>query len=579
MLKKTLLKNTHEFLDKNFPENFFLKKKKNKKRQKIIVFKTSVLKKKLFQFNSKNLLLPHEKNDISKKFSASPWQRPVSANKNTNYSSLNKTYTDFLFSMHMIKSEFEKKQNKNSDFKTKLKEKKKLSILYGNLSTKQIKKTLQHANKLQGNTGNNLIILLESRLDVILYRALFFSSLKFARKYVKYNKVLVNSQPISINSYKVKFGDIVSIENKYKKCLGKNILKYFLNYNLYAEKDIEKQFLLKLNKENLKFKVQEKFLFNLVISNQMKLNESKTLSLYKSMFFLNKVNLKKNKHCFNFIRRNSLALDLSKSFLNFFNLSFPFNNLSTNKFKSIKRLITKSPAGLLGYKVASLQKKSKLKNQRNKNICLNRNFFSDKQRYTISNFDLALIQNQIKPINKILLKKTIYKLNEIFKINNFISYTEKYKIFTKTNCIITKHPRNVVSLIKKPFLLNEKKINVKLKILLTNLNKAVIKQSKQLIIYKTNKNSNYNIEKKYYTNNLILLNLFKHYDILFFLKLKNLFFKKREFFYFQNLSKKIYFKKNKPLNLEISYKSLSIINLFPCQKIVFPCSLDVDLLY
>ena len=560
MLKKTLLKNTHEFLEKNFPENFFLKKK-------------------LFQFNSKNLLLPHEKNDISKKFSASPWQRPVSANKNTNYLSLNKTYTDFLFSMHMIKSEFEKKQNKNSDFKTKLKEKKKLSILYGNLSTKQIRKTLQHANKLQGNTGNNLIILLESRLDVILYRALFFSSLKFARKYVKYNKVLVNSQPISINSYKVKFGDIVSIENKYKKCLGKNILKYFLNYNLYAKKNIEKQFLLKLNKENLKSKVQEKFLFNLVISNQMKLNESKTLNLYKSMFFLNKVNLKKNKHCFNFIRRNSLALDSSKSFLSFFNLSFPFNNLSTNKFESIKHLITKSPAGLLDYKVASLQKKSKFRNQRNNNICLNRNFFSDKQRYTISNFDLALIQNQIKPINKILLKKTIYKLNEIFKINNFISYTEKYKIFTKTNCIITKHPRNVVSLIKKPFLLNEKKINVKLKILLTNLNKAVIKQSKQLIIYKTNKNSNYTIEKKYYANNLILLNLFKHYDILFFLKLKNLFFKKREFFYFQNLSKKIYLKKNKPLNLEISYKNLSIINLFPCQKIVFPCSLDVDLLY
>jgi len=114
--------------------------------------------------------------------------------------------------------------------------------------------------------------------------------------------------------------------------------------------------------------------------------------------------------------------------------------------------------------------------------------------------------------------------------------------------------------------------------LLTSLNKAIIKQSKQLIISKTNKNSVYNTENKYYTDNLILLNSFKHYDILFFLKLKNLFFKKREFFSFHNLNKKIYLKKNKPLNLEISYKNLSIIHLFPCQKIIFPCSLDVDFL-
>ena len=521
--------------------------------------------------------MPHKKNDISKKFFVK--------NKNTNYLSLNKTYTDFLFSLHMIKSEFEKKQNKNSDFKTKLKEKKKLSILYGNLSTKQIKKTLQHANKLQGNTGNNLISLLESRLDVILYRALFFSSLKFTRKYIKYNKILVNSQSINIYGYKVKFGDIVSIQNKHKKCLGKNILKYFLNYNLYAKNDIEKQFLLKLNKENLKFRVQEKLVFNLVISNQIKLSKSKILSLYKCMLFSDKVKLKKNKHSFNFTGANSLVLKPSKSFLDFFNLNFSFNNLprcfatqKTNEIGRVGHFVMKSPDRSSDYEVTSLQKKNKFKNNISKNICLNKNFFSDKQRYTVSNFDLALIQNQIKPINKILLKKTIHKLNEIFKINNFISYAEKYKIFTKTNSILIKHQKNLISLIKKSFLLNEKKVNVKLKILLTHLNKAVIKQSKQLIIYKTKKNSIYNIEKKYYTNNLILLNLFKHYDILFFLKLKNLFFKKQEFFSFKNLNKKTYFKKNKPLNLEISYKSLTIIHLFPCQKIVFPCSLDVDLL-
>lgn len=550
MLKKTLLKNTHEFLEKNFPENFFLKKKKNKKRQKLIVSKMSILKKKLFQFNSKNLLLPYKKNNISKK-------SPVT-NKNINYLFVDKTHTDFLFSMHMIKSEFEKKQNKNSDFKTKLKEKKKLSILYGNLSTKQIKKTLQHASKLQGNIGNNLIISLEKRLDVILYRALFFSSLKYARKYIKYNKILVNSQPINIYSYKVKFGDIVSIQNKYKKCLGKNILKHFLNHDLHTKNGIEKQFSFKLNKENLKFKVQEKFLFNVVISNRIKLSESKILSLYKSMLSLDKVKLKKNKNRFNFIRAKSLILNSSELFLNHFNFNYP--------------------SKLLRYNVMLLQKKSKFKNSIIKNIYLNRNFFSDKQRYTISNFDLAMIQNQIKPINKILLRKTMHKLNEIFKINNFISDTEKYKMFAKTNSILIKHSRNLVSLIKKPFLLNDKKINIKLKILLTSLNKAIIKQSKQLIISKTNKNSVYNTENKYHTDNLILLNSFKHYDILFFLKLKNLFFKKREFFSFHNLNKKIYLKKNKPLNLEISYKNLSIIHLFPCQKIIFPCSLDVDFL-
>ena len=66
-----------------------------------------------------------------------------------------------------------------------------------------------------------------------------------------------------------------------------------------------------------------RFLFNLVISNHIKLNESKTLSLYKSMVFSNKLKLKKNKRYLDFVGANSLALNSSESFSNFF-----FNNLS-----------------------------------------------------------------------------------------------------------------------------------------------------------------------------------------------------------------------------------------------------------
>lgn len=520
MLKKTLLKNTHEFLEKNFPENFFLKKKLNKKRKKLVLSKGMLLKKKLFQFKRKNLIL-QKKNDSLGKFSEK--------SKNINQFFSSEKYNNFLVSMHMMKSEFEKKQNKISDFKNKLKERKKLSILYGNLSTKQIKKILQQANKLQGNTGDNLIILLESRLDVILYRALFFSSIKSARQWIKYNKILINFKPINIYSYKVKFGDIISIKKRHKKVLGNTILKYFLRNYLYNKTNIEASCLLKLNKKNFNF--QKNFFFNLLVSNQVKLNKSKPVSLHKHMAFSNNTKLKKNQKYLNFIRANNLI-----------NVLLKFNNkLSTTT-----------------------------------NGSTNKNFFFEKKRYMISNFDFILLQNQIKPANKFLLKKTITKLNEIFKINNFICHSNNCKIFNKNNSVLVKLSNNSPSSLKIYFLLNKKKLNTKFEILLSNLNKNIIQQTKQIISFKLNNNFVEKIEKKCYTNNLIKLNLIKQYDILFFLKLKDFFFKKRESFNFKNLPQKIYFK---PLNLEISYKALSIIHLYPSQKILFPCSLDVELLH
>jgi small subunit ribosomal protein S4 len=108
----------------------------------------------------------------------------------------------------------QRRKSKVSDFGLQLKAKQKLKGYYGNLTEKQFSKTYTEAARRKGNTSENLISLLESRLDAIVYRAKFVPTVFAARQFVNHGHVLVNGKRVNIASYRVKPGDVVSVREK-----------------------------------------------------------------------------------------------------------------------------------------------------------------------------------------------------------------------------------------------------------------------------------------------------------------------------------------------------------------------------
>lgn len=105
-----------------------------------------------------------------------------------------------------------KNKIKLSEYGLQLREKQKAKIIYGILE-KQFRNYFKKAEKLQGITGENLLILLEKRLDNVVYRLGFARSRKEARQLVRHNHIRVNNQKVNIPSYIVKVGDVVEIKN------------------------------------------------------------------------------------------------------------------------------------------------------------------------------------------------------------------------------------------------------------------------------------------------------------------------------------------------------------------------------
>ena len=108
----------------------------------------------------------------------------------------------------------QRRKSKVSDFGLQLKAKQKLKGYYGNITEKQFAKTYDEAARRKGNTSENLIALLESRLDAIVYRAKFVPTPFAARQFVNHGHVLVNGKRVNIASYRVSPGDIVSVRER-----------------------------------------------------------------------------------------------------------------------------------------------------------------------------------------------------------------------------------------------------------------------------------------------------------------------------------------------------------------------------
>lgn len=106
-----------------------------------------------------------------------------------------------------------RRRNAGSEYLAQLQEKQKAKYIYGVLE-KQFKKTYDEANRLSGPTGENLLILLETRLDNIVYRAGWASTRPQARQFVNHGLIQVNGRRVDIPSYRARKGDVVSLSEK-----------------------------------------------------------------------------------------------------------------------------------------------------------------------------------------------------------------------------------------------------------------------------------------------------------------------------------------------------------------------------
>jgi small subunit ribosomal protein S4 len=105
------------------------------------------------------------------------------------------------------------RQRQGSEYLLQLREKQKARRIYG-LMEKQFSRTYQEANRRQGVTGENLLQLLELRLDNVVFRAGWGSSRAQSRQFVRHGHVAVNGKRVTIPSYSVRKGDVVTLRDK-----------------------------------------------------------------------------------------------------------------------------------------------------------------------------------------------------------------------------------------------------------------------------------------------------------------------------------------------------------------------------
>ena len=108
----------------------------------------------------------------------------------------------------------QRRKAKLSDFGLQLRAKQKLKGYYGDFTEKQFRRIYAEAERIKGDTGENLVGLLERRLDAVVYRAKFVATMFAARQFVNHGHVTVNGRRVNIASYRVKEGDVVQVREK-----------------------------------------------------------------------------------------------------------------------------------------------------------------------------------------------------------------------------------------------------------------------------------------------------------------------------------------------------------------------------
>lgn len=106
------------------------------------------------------------------------------------------------------------RRRKQSDYGLQLQAKQKLKGYYGNISERQFRRYYIEANLRKGDTSENLIALLERRLDAVVYRMKLVPTVFASRQFINHGHILVNSKRVNIPSYKVKDGDVIEVKEK-----------------------------------------------------------------------------------------------------------------------------------------------------------------------------------------------------------------------------------------------------------------------------------------------------------------------------------------------------------------------------
>ena len=126
----------------------------------------------------------------------------------------------------------QRRKSKLSDYGVQLKAKQKLRGYYGNISEKQFRGIYEEAIRMKGDSGANLIGLLERRLDAVVFRAKFVPTVFAARQFVNHGHIKVNGRRVNIASYRVKVGDTVEVKDKSKQ------MALVLEARALAERDV-----------------------------------------------------------------------------------------------------------------------------------------------------------------------------------------------------------------------------------------------------------------------------------------------------------------------------------------------------
>ena len=108
------------------------------------------------------------------------------------------------------------KKGRLSDYGTQLAAKQKMKFYYGNMNERQFRNVYRKARQKKGNTTENLVGFLESRLDTVAYRAKFATTVFSARQLINHGHIIVNGKKVNIPSYLVKAEDAIEIKDKSK---------------------------------------------------------------------------------------------------------------------------------------------------------------------------------------------------------------------------------------------------------------------------------------------------------------------------------------------------------------------------
>jgi len=111
----------------------------------------------------------------------------------------------------------QRRKGKLSDYGVQLRAKQKLKGYYANISERQFRGIYQEAIRIKGDSGANLIGLLERRLDAVVYRAKFVPTMFAARQFINHGHVKVNGRRANIASMRLKVGDVIEVKDKSKQ--------------------------------------------------------------------------------------------------------------------------------------------------------------------------------------------------------------------------------------------------------------------------------------------------------------------------------------------------------------------------